>query len=193
MLILTRLSLQSARMFSNNGTVGNMFSSSSGFQNDLYCSLTPDSQQGRLSCNTSYISKSPVVRTSMPHPHSSQTEVQPVAVTDYPEENRDIYWGSDSLQSFLNISENIPPQSCHVENSSGAMPSVYHHKKSELQDLADHFLSVDEDPDWGKLLADVDANNTMPKVAFRCSTISPISHNLFDGILNSHFVLGIGI
>ncbi|KAM1052179.1 hypothetical protein ACFX19_034218 [Malus domestica] len=149
---------------------GNLFPSASR-PNDIHISSVPPCEQS--SQNSPFIFKSPVdgkslsLHRSSHSSHSPHLEVQPTALINYPEENKDISWCPDSLPDFLHFSESVPDQNGLVDSSAGVITSEEHAGKTNWSDW-DRLISFDDalDPNW-ELPVDVDTMDpklTRPQV-----------------------------
>ncbi|XP_021811066.1 protein PHR1-LIKE 1 isoform X1 [Prunus avium] len=136
--------------------------SSSSRPNDVHFSSVSPCE--RRSQNSPFIFKLPVDEKSLSLTHSSHSEVQPTALINYSEENKDISWYPDSLQEFLHFPENVPDQNGLVDSSAGVITSEDHAEKTDWSDW-DPLISFDDalDPNW-ELPIDVDAVDPKPKV-----------------------------
>ncbi|KAI4311024.1 hypothetical protein MLD38_035961 [Melastoma candidum] len=136
-------------MLSDNGTTGNTLSSSaSGFH-------------GRSSQCSPFISPSSTSRSPVMPLNSPQPEMYSAGLTNYSEETR-APWDSDPLQGIGLYSDKLEDQDCLVEGSGGGIDSEDQSTRTDWKKWADELISVDDsEPDWGKILADVDA--TEPK------------------------------
>ncbi|XP_048433191.1 protein PHR1-LIKE 1 isoform X1 [Pyrus x bretschneideri] len=142
---------------------GNLFPSASR-PNEIHISSVPPCEQ--RSQNSPFICKSPVDGKSLSlhrSSHSPHLEVQPTALINYPEENKDISWCPDSLQDFLHFSESVPDQNGLVDSSAGVITSEEHAGKTNWSDW-DPLISFDDalDPNW-ELPVDVDRMDPKPK------------------------------
>lgn len=148
-------------MFFKNGTVGSALSSTSGCTSDIcFSSPRSDVQHERHPQYSPFISPTSMIRTSTPPVGLPRAEVQPTALTDLPNESKDVPWDPNELQDFLIYSENVPSQNCQVESSGVVMGCEDQSTRSDWK-WAEQLMSVDEaiDPDWGQILADVDATD----------------------------------
>ncbi|BBH06754.1 Homeodomain-like superfamily protein [Prunus dulcis] len=125
---------------------GHLFSSSSRPNDVHFSSVSPCE---RRSQNSPFIFKLPVDEKSLSLTHSSHSEVQPTALINYSEENKDISWYPDSLQEFLHFPENVPDQNGLVDSSTGVITSEDHAEKTDWSDW-DPLISFDDalDPNW---------------------------------------------
>ncbi|KAK9082867.1 hypothetical protein Scep_029338 [Stephania cephalantha] len=134
---------------SNNGVVGHIFSSSSGFSNDLQYSSALSNE--RHSRHSAFVSQSSNNGTTFPTPHSSGSGIfESATLTDYNKESSDVSWCTDSLQGLFDFSDSIPGQSNQMENSSAAALAT------EDQTWADQLITDDESllPNWNEILAE---------------------------------------
>ncbi|PKI49162.1 hypothetical protein CRG98_030440 [Punica granatum] len=102
----------------------------------------------------------------MPLEDSTQAG-QPAELANFPEGNREVSWGTDQFQGFLNFSDDVPVQNGQIaqtETTGNVLVSDDHAKRSDWQ-WADQLMSVEEvlDPNWTELLADVGVDVTEPK------------------------------
>ncbi|KAI4369455.1 hypothetical protein MLD38_017892 [Melastoma candidum] len=135
-------------MLFDNGTVGNAPSSAMGFH-------------GRSSQCSPFISPSSASRSPVMPVTSPQPEMYSADLTHYSEETV-APWDSDPLQGIGLYSDKLEDQDCLVEGVSGGVASEGQSARTDWKKWADELISVDDsEPDWGKILADVDA--TEPK------------------------------
>ncbi|KAK9146212.1 hypothetical protein Sjap_006115 [Stephania japonica] len=134
---------------SNNGVIGHIFSSSSGFSNDLqYSSVLSNERHSR---HSAFVSQSSNNGTAFPTPHSSGSGIfESAKLTDYNKESGDVSWCTDSLQGLFDFSDSIPGQSNQIENGSAAALAT------EDQTWADQLITDDESllPNWNEILAE---------------------------------------
>ncbi|KAG5587505.1 hypothetical protein H5410_047939 [Solanum commersonii] len=140
---------------SNSGSVGLMFSSSSGFSADLqFSSVSP---QEKHSGPAPFISQSTYSETSIQLPHSGV--LQSTASSQYLNENHEP-WCIDPLPNFLDYSMNNPVQNSQVACSN---------KQSDWQEWADLVLN-DEDAlpsNWNDIIADTSIGDSELKMQFQ--------------------------
>ncbi|XP_031396623.1 protein PHR1-LIKE 1-like [Punica granatum] len=162
-----RVSSQTAQTFSHGGTSGHLFSPPPGSGNDAYFSaVSYGSQHQSHLPNSPFISNSSIDKLPMPLEDSTQAG-QPAELANFPEGNREVSWGTDQFQGFLNFSDDVPVQNGQIaqtETTGNVLVSDDHAKRSDWQ-WADQLMSVEEvlDPNWTELLADVGVDVTEPK------------------------------
>ncbi|THG10483.1 hypothetical protein TEA_012511 [Camellia sinensis var. sinensis] len=165
-LMMNSISPQPTPLDSNSGTVGNLFSSASGFSTDVHFSSV--SPQARCFHNSPFISQSSSDGASLPPIHSSHSGLHSTQLINYPEGNNDMSWTTDLLQDFLDFPENIPVQNGQVETITGVMASQEHVKRTDWQEWAHQSISVDDaldlDSNWSDIPDDISAPDPKPKV-----------------------------
>uniref|UniRef100_A0A5B7BVQ4 HTH myb-type domain-containing protein n=1 Tax=Davidia involucrata TaxID=16924 RepID=A0A5B7BVQ4_DAVIN len=171
-LITNPISHRPTPLVSNSGTVGHLFSSASGFTMDVhFSSVSPQETHSQNSPRISQLSRD---GSSLPPTHSSHSVVQSTPLINYPKENNDISWGTDSLQDFLNFPGSVPLQNGQVESSTGVMASEDNAKRTDWLEWADQLITVDDalDANWSELLVDVNVPDPKPKVLEPSSDVS---------------------
>lgn len=151
---------QAPPLVSNSGTVGHLFSSSSGFRNDF--PLFQPLSQDRNAQISPFISRSARDEQLLPPSHgSSYSEAQSTAVpvTNNLNENS-ASWSTDALQDLLDFSENVPDQNGQAQSMAGVLMSDDQAKRNEWPDWADQFISVDDalEPNWSEIFSDANAD-----------------------------------
>lgn len=140
-------------MPSNNGVVGNMYSSSSSFSNDLHFSSNQQEKHQRV---TPFISKSSNSGSSVLVPHSIDSGVVQSTASSHSNKDNINSWCIDALPDFLDF-PTIHNSQLDGSNSVGVtVPSQDPSKPNEWQDWADQLI-IDDDAltsDWNELLAD---------------------------------------
>ncbi|KAK4344728.1 hypothetical protein RND71_034904 [Anisodus tanguticus] len=137
---------------SNNGAVGLMFSSSSGFSADLHFTSVPP--QEKHSGPAPFISQSTNSETSILLPHSGV--LQSTASSQYLNENNES-WCIDPLPNFL---DPFPVQNSQVASSN---------KQSDWQQWADLVIN-DEDAltsNWNEIMADTSIADSELKMQYQ--------------------------
>lgn len=150
---------QTTRMFSENRIIRNTFPSSSGFPTDIdYPPAYTDMYHPR---NSPFIP-----RPSLNAPSMCGSQSSHLCLTDYSGQSRGGPWDADSLQEFLEFSENAPVQHTHAEDSGCVMAPEDQPKGTNWPE--EHEISVEDamDSDWSKILSNVDRMNPKPKVYF---------------------------
>ncbi|KAL7185069.1 hypothetical protein ACSBR2_027076 [Camellia fascicularis] len=165
-LMMHSISPRPTPLDSNSGTVGNLFSSASGFSTDVHFSSV--SPQARCFHNSPFISQSSSDGASLPPIHSSHSGLHSTQLINYPEGNNDMSWTTDLLQDFLDFPENIPVQNGQVETITGVMASQEHVKRTDWQEWAHQSISVDGaldlDSNWSDFPDDISVPDPKPKV-----------------------------
>ncbi|CAL5404057.1 unnamed protein product [Camellia sinensis] len=165
-LMMHSISPRPTPLDSNSGTVGNLFSSASGFSTDVHFSSV--SPQARCFHNSPFISQSSSDGASLPPIHSSHSGLHSTQLINYPEGNNDMSWTTDLLQDFLDFPENIPVQNGQVETITGVMASQEHVKRTDWQEWAHQSISVDDaldlDSNWSDIPDDISVPDPKPKV-----------------------------
>ncbi|KAJ9564928.1 hypothetical protein OSB04_000894 [Centaurea solstitialis] len=162
--------LDSSQQSSTNGTVGHIFSSSSGMSSDLHLSSVSQDE----TCSK----KSPFIVTE------SSGVLRSTAFRQYMKENNSSSWCTDSLSDFLDYPENTPIESSNLEDTdTGMMPPEDLGKPNDWQDWADQLITEDDAmaPNWNEILIDDSVKDPEPKMAFhvgRSSTKSLDVKNL---------------
>ncbi|KAK6143966.1 hypothetical protein DH2020_020786 [Rehmannia glutinosa] len=155
---------------SNSGVVGHMFSSSSGFCNDLHFSSVQ--QQEKYPNQPPFISQSPNTGSSVLVPHSVDSGVlQSTASSQYNKDNNDL-WCTNTIPDFLDFPINtaIPNSQFDCSNSGGVgVPPEDLSKPNDWQDWADQLITDNDalTSDWNELLAD--ANVADPELLCQSS------------------------
>ncbi|KAI3460977.1 hypothetical protein Pfo_017640 [Paulownia fortunei] len=156
---------------SNTGAVGHIFSSSSGFSDDLHFSSVQ--QQEKHPRQHPFISQSTNTGSSVLVPHSVDSGVlQSTASSHYNKDNNGS-WCTDTLPDFLDfpISTAIQNSQLGGSNSGGVLvPSEDLSKPNDWQDWADQLITDNDalTSDWNELLAD--ASVADPEVKLLCQT-----------------------
>ncbi|KAI4378991.1 hypothetical protein MLD38_016401 [Melastoma candidum] len=131
-------------MFFNNGTVRNSLSSTTGFHG------------GSSQCSP-FISQSSMSRSLVMPVISSEPEAYSAELTIFSEESR-VSWDAEPLSDIGLYSKKLDGQDYLVEGSGGVVASGDQSSKTDWKTWAEELISVDDmEPDWGKILADVDA------------------------------------
>ncbi|KAA8534689.1 hypothetical protein F0562_032206 [Nyssa sinensis] len=171
-LITNPISHQPIPLVSDSGTVGHLFSSASGFP--TYIHFSSVAPRERHSQNSPVISQLSGDGSSLPPTHSSHSGVQPTPMINYPKENNDFSWGTDSLQDFLDFPQSVPLRNGQVESSTGVMASEDNAKRIDWQAWADQLITVDDalDSNWSELLVDDNVPDLKPKVLEPSSDVS---------------------
>lgn len=147
---------------SNNGVVGHMFSSMSGFSNDFhFSSVGPPENHSRKS---SYLSQLSNAGASLPLTtcHSRMLQSTPL--------NNSGSWFTDPLPDFFDYPVNTPIKINQVgRNNNGGcpIPSEDHSKRNDWQDWADQLIHDDDSltSNWNDLFVDSNVEDPQPKVA----------------------------
>ncbi|KAL8055260.1 hypothetical protein ABFX02_04G045500 [Erythranthe guttata] len=167
---------QPAPLSSNNGVVGHIFSSSSGFSTNLHFSTIE--QQERHPRQPPFISQSTSSGKSvmLAHPVDSRV-LQSTASSQFNKENNDS-WCTETLPDFLDFPMNttILNNELDVSTNGGiTVPSEDLGKPSDWQDWADQLIT-DNDAlatDWNGILADATVADPAPKPSYQISEQSP--------------------
>ncbi|CAI9776653.1 unnamed protein product [Fraxinus pennsylvanica] len=165
-----------SQMSSNNGVVGHLFSSSSGYSTDLFFSSNPE--QKNHPRQSHLISQSTNSETSLMLPHSVDSEApRSTASSHYNKEDYNPSWCTDSLPDFLDypLSTSIQNNQLERSNCSGtAIPSEELTKHDDWQEWANQLLTDDDalTSDWNELLADASIADPAPKVHHHMSNLS---------------------
>lgn len=166
--IMTRPQVMHASpLLSNNGAVGHIFSSSSGYSSDLqFSSVTPHEKHSR---NASFISQPSSNGRPLPLTHSSHSgQLRSTASSHYVEENNHASWPTESLSGFLNFPVNTPVQSSQVDSRSGSgvVASEDLSKRNDWQEWADQLITDDDalNSNWNEFLVDTNVADVEPKV-----------------------------
>lgn len=155
---------QAPPLVSNSGTVGHLFSSSSGFRNDFPL-MQPLSQE-RNAQFSPFISRSANDESLLPPHGSSRSEVQSTMVTSSNLNENNASWSADTLQDLLDFSENVPDQNGQEQSMAGVLMSDDQAKRIDFPDWADQFISVDDalEPNWSEIFSDANAGDPKPEV-----------------------------
>ncbi|KAL1546620.1 protein PHOSPHATE STARVATION RESPONSE 1-like [Salvia divinorum] len=158
---------------SNNGAVGNIFSSSSGFSTDLHFSSIQQ-QQEKHSRQLPFVSQSANSGKSVQLLHSVDSQLlQSTASSHFIKENNDS-WCTDTLPDFLDIPMSTTIQSSQLYGSNNSGITIPHEdlgKSNDWQDWADQLLTDNDalTADWSELLGDASVTDPEPK---QCNSIS---------------------
>lgn len=147
---------------SNNGVVGHMFSSTSGFSNDFhFSSVGPPENHSRKS---PYLSQLSNAGASLPLTtcHSRMLQSTPL--------NNGGSWFTDPLPDFFDYPINTPIKINQVgRNNNGGcpIPSEDHSKRNDWQDWTDQLIHDDDSltSNWNNLFVDSNVEDPQPKVA----------------------------
>ncbi|XP_038879077.1 protein PHR1-LIKE 1 [Benincasa hispida] len=154
---------QAPPLVSNSGTVGHLFSSSSGFRNN-FPMMQPLSQE-RNAQFFPFVSRSANDELLLPPRSSSHPEVQSTMMTSNLNENN-ASWSADTLQDFLDFSENVPDQNGQEQSMASVLMSDDQAKRNDWPDWADQFISVDDalEPNWSEIFSDANTGDPKPEV-----------------------------
>ena len=156
-LMTNSISTQTSALVSNSS---HLLTSSPGFPDEI---INPSmSPHGRLSQNSPFISQSSTNGASFPPTHP---DLQSTTLINHHEVSQDIPWCTDSLQDFLDFSENVPVQNGQVETTTGVINSEDHTRRNDWQ-WADGLIS-ELDQDWNEL-PNINVAEPRPEV---CSSI----------------------
>ncbi|XP_057476377.1 protein PHR1-LIKE 1-like [Actinidia eriantha] len=165
------ISTQLTPLASKSGTTGHLFPSGSGFPTDVR--LSSVSPQARGPNNASFISQTSSDGVSSPPIHSYHSGVQSIPLINYPKEDNDMSWTTDSLQDFLDFPDNVLIHNGPIESTIG-VATEDHAKRNDWQDWANQLINVDDalDSNWSNLLVDVNVPDPKPKVIEPSTDIS---------------------
>lgn len=156
------ISSHAAPLVSNSNVVGNLFSSASGFCSDLHFSSF--STQGRHLRNPPFISQSSNREMSLPLTHSSHLGLfQSATSGSYTKENED--WCTDSLQGFLDFSDNVSVPNNEI-HGSGGVSFEDHAKHSDWQEWVDQLITNGDTLDTNCNDLDTNVTDPEPQVSF---------------------------
>lgn len=155
---------QAPPLVSSSGTVGHLFSSSSGFRSDFPL-MQPLSQDTNAQFFP-FISQSANDESLLPPHGSSQSEVQSTAVTNNNLNENSVSWSTDTLQDLLDFPDNVPDQNSQAQSMAGVLMSDDQAKRNDWPDWADQFISVDDalEPNWSEIFSDANAGDPKPEV-----------------------------
>ncbi|XP_039031313.1 protein PHOSPHATE STARVATION RESPONSE 1-like [Hibiscus syriacus] len=168
---MTRSLAHATRLPTNNGVVGHIFSSSSGFSSDIhYSSALPNEKH---SINSPFISQSPTNTAALPLPQSSNSLLPQSTLPSHCNKEHSGSWCTDP---DFPVSRSV--LSIQVENSncSGIMRSDDFGKQNDWQEWADQLITGDDAlaSNWNELLVD-NVTNLEPKTAYQvakpCATV----------------------
>ncbi|KAG7020865.1 Protein PHR1-LIKE 1 [Cucurbita argyrosperma subsp. argyrosperma] len=150
-------------LVSNSGTVGHLFSSSSGFRNDFPL-MQPLSRERNVQFS-SFVSRSDDDGSLLLLHGSSHSEEQSTMVTNDLNENGSS-WSTDALQDLLDFSENAADQNVEAQSLTGVLMSDDRAKRNDWPDWADQFISVDDamEPNWSEIFSDANAGDAEVEV-----------------------------
>ena len=151
-------------LVSNSGTVGHLFSSSSGFRNDFPL-MQPLSRERNVQFS-SFVSRSDDDGSLLLLHGSSHSEEQSTMVTNDLNENSSS-WSTDALQDLLDFSENAADQNVEAQSLAGVLMSDDRAKRNDWPDWADQFISVDDamEPNWSEIFSDANAGDAKVEVS----------------------------
>lgn len=141
----------------NTGVVEPCFSSASEFSLDVHCTFVPPYE--RQVASASYISQPSSSTLSLSSTYSSYSGTCQPSMSNYPKESAEITWSPDSLQGFLDYSDNVNTVNDQFQ-SSCVMTSDNLIKQNEWPGLTD--LMND---DWGEFLDNRDATEPRSKAS----------------------------
>ncbi|XP_023733491.1 protein PHOSPHATE STARVATION RESPONSE 1 [Lactuca sativa] len=146
--------LLDSQLSSTNGTVGHIFSSSSGMSSDLHFSS--------ISPNETCSKKAPFIT-------QSSGVLRSTAFRQYMKENNTSSWSTDSLSDFLEYPESSPIEPTNLqptptENGSCDLPPEDFAKPNDWQDWADQLITEDDaaTPNWNDILVDTEPKLELP-------------------------------
>ncbi|KAL0459363.1 UNVERIFIED_CONTAM: protein PHOSPHATE STARVATION RESPONSE 2 [Sesamum latifolium] len=157
---------------SNSGVVGHIFSTSSGYSNDLH--FSSGQQQEKHPRQSPFISQSTNSGKSVTLPQSVDSRVlQSTASSHFNKENNDS-WCTGPLPDFLDFPMTTIIQNNQLDGSNRGgivIPSEELSKPNDWQDWADQLISDNDDlaTDWNGLLADPSATDPAPKASYQIS------------------------
>ncbi|KAL4363229.1 hypothetical protein GQ457_04G026970 [Hibiscus cannabinus] len=190
--LMTRPLAHATLLPANNGVVGHIFSSSSGFSSDIhYSSALPNEQNSR---NSPFISQSPINTAALPLSQSSNSLLPQSTIPSHHNKENSGSWCTDP--DFLDFPVNTPVLSSQVENGScsGIMRSEDFGKQNDWQEWADQLITSDDalTSNWNELLVDSDMNlepKTAYQVAKPCTTVPAQNQQLPSPSVESHSVV----
>ncbi|XP_031493475.1 protein PHOSPHATE STARVATION RESPONSE 1-like isoform X2 [Nymphaea colorata] len=156
-----RVGQHRASIATNNGAIGHMFSTSSGFTSELHYS---SSLQHQMHANSApFFSQASNNVTSVAQALPSQSVLfQTTSPSNFTRENNDATWSDDSL--FFDFSDG---GGCHsqIQNSTG-MASQDQSRQSDFQEWADQIMADDTlvATGWNDLLVEPDPEIKGPKL-----------------------------
>lgn len=181
--LMTRPLVHASHLPSNNGVVGNLFSSSASFSTDLqYSSVTPGEKHSR---NTPFISQSSANAGALLMSQSSPSALLQSTTTSHYINENSASWCPESPPGFLEFPTNTTVQNNQIESNScaGVMASEEFGKRNDWQEWADQLITDDDDAlttNWNDLLADTSIVDMEPKMAYQVSKPSsniPVQHS----------------
>ncbi|KAE8668794.1 Myb family transcription factor APL [Hibiscus syriacus] len=190
--LMTRPLAHTTRLPANNGVVGHIFSSSSGFSNDIhYSSALPREKHSR---NSPFISQSPTNTAALPLSQSSSSLLPQSTIPSHCNKENSGSWCTDP--DFLDFPVSTPVLSSQLENSScsGIMRPENFGKHNDWQEWADHLITGDDAlaSNWNELLVD-NVMNLEPKMAYQvekpCTTVLTQNQQLPSPSVESHSVV----
>ncbi|XP_022961084.1 protein PHR1-LIKE 1-like [Cucurbita moschata] len=142
-----------------SGTVGHLFSSSSGLRNGFPL-IQPLSQERNAEFSR-FISSSANDEPLLGPRDSSHSEV----MTNNLNENN-ASWSDDTLQGLLDFSENVPDQNGQAQSIAGVLMADEQDKRNDWPDWADQFISVDDalEPNWNEIFSDGNGGDPKPEL-----------------------------
>ncbi|XAR61060.1 hypothetical protein NMG60_11034656 [Bertholletia excelsa] len=154
---------------SSSGVVGPMFSSMSGFSNDLHFSSI--SSPGKHSTKSPFISQSSNSGASLPLTHSHPRMLQSTV------SSAGDSWCAEPLPDFFDYPVNTPSRNSQLgggANVGSAMTNDDFGKRNDWQDWADQLINDDESltSDWNELFADNNVEDPEPKITYQVTKSS---------------------
>ncbi|KAE8692174.1 acid phosphatase 1 [Hibiscus syriacus] len=172
--LMTRPLALATHLPTNNGVVGHIFSSSSGFSSDIhYSSALPSEKHSR---NSPFISQSPTNTAALPLSQSSHSLLPQSTIPSHCNKENSGSWCTDP--DFLDFPVSTPVLSSQVQNSScsGIIRSEDLGKQNDWQEWADQLITGDDAlaSNWNELLVD-NVTNLEPNMAYQvekpCTTV----------------------
>lgn len=160
----TRPLAPAAHIPANNGVVGHIFSSSSGFSSDLqYSSASPHEKLPRT---TSFVSHS-----LTPIPQTSHSVLPQSSTSSHYTKESSSSWCPESLPGYVDFAANTTVQNSQMESSScsGVIVSEEFSKRNDWHEWADQLIT-DDDPlgsSWNEILADTSMTEMEPKMSYQ--------------------------
>uniref|UniRef100_A0A7N0TP79 HTH myb-type domain-containing protein n=1 Tax=Kalanchoe fedtschenkoi TaxID=63787 RepID=A0A7N0TP79_KALFE len=148
--------MRASPFISNNGMVGPLHSSSSGFSTDIqFSNVSPCSR------NTSTISQSSINVTPFPPTHSSFSGVLQSTASSQINSANNISWCTDPQQEFFDFASPGNHIQTGRKGSSAVMPTDDLGKQSDWQEWADQLITSEEalNANWNEYICDVALEN----------------------------------
>ncbi|XP_039025005.1 protein PHOSPHATE STARVATION RESPONSE 1-like isoform X1 [Hibiscus syriacus] len=190
--LMTRPLTHATCLPANNGVVGHIFSSLSGFSSDIHYSSALPSE--KHSINSPFISQSTTNTAALPLSQSSNSLLPQSTIPSHCNKENSGSWCTDP--DFLDFPVSTTVLSSQIENSScsGSMRSEDFGKQNDWQEWADQLITGEDASasNWNELLVD-NVTNLEPKMAYQvekpCIAVLAQNQQLPSPSVESHSVV----